>query len=86
MSDKGKPAKTYFFFVGDDKYETELSAVSGAYIKARLADLPQGAMLSLEGHGNDPDLPFGDADEISLELGHGHGPRHFAVVPPASFG
>lgn len=85
-TDASKP-KTYFFFVGDEKYETNMETVTGAYIKARVPNLPQGATLSLEGQGNDPDLPFGDNDQESLELGHGHGgPRRFTVVPPATFG
>ncbi len=85
-TDASKP-KTYFFFVGDEKYETDMETVTGAYIKARVPNLPQGATLSLEGQGNDPDLPFGDNDQESLELGHGDGgPRRFTVVPPATFG
>lgn len=79
--------KIYFFFVGDDKYETDTEIVTGTYVKARVPNLPQGSTLSLEGQGNDPDLPFGDNDHVSLELGHGQGgPRRFTVVPPATFG
>ena len=85
-ADAAKP-KEYFFFVGDDKYETDMEIVAGAYVKARVPNLPQGSTLSLEGQGNDPDLPFGDSDKVSLSLGHGHeGPRRFTVVPPATFG
>jgi len=87
MNAEASKPKTYFFFVGDEKYETDMATVTGAYIKARVPNLPQGSTLSLEGQGNDPDLPFGDNDQVSLELGHGHGgPRHFTVVPPATFG
>lgn len=87
MTTNASKPKTYFFFVGDDKYETELETVTGAYIKARVPNLPAGSALSLEGHGNDPDLLFGDNDQVTLELGHEHGgPRHFTVVPPATFG
>jgi hypothetical protein len=85
MEEKKQP-KTYFFFVGEDKYETDQATVSGAYVKARIANLPAGSGLQLDGHGNDPDVPFGDNDEVSLELGHGQGPRRFTIVPPASFG
>lgn len=81
-----KPSKTYFFFVGTTKYETELSVVSGAYVKSRIADLPSGSGLDLEGQGNDPDVSFSDTDTVSLELGHGQGPRRFNIVPPANFG
>lgn len=86
MSTDNKPPKTFFFFVGTTKYETELSVVSGAYVKSRIADLPDKAGLELEGHGNDIDKPFGDADTASLELGHGEGPCRFNIVPPANFG
>ena len=85
MSNPNHP-KTYFFFVGTDRYETELETVTGAYVKSRIPNLPAGAGLSLDGQGNDPDLPFGDGDSVSLEVGHGHGPRHFTIVPPANFG
>lgn len=81
-----KPPKTYFYFVAGTKYETELETVSGAYIKSRIDNLPQGAGLELEGEGNEPNRPFGDADKVSLELGHGDGPRRFTIVPPANFG
>lgn len=89
MAEHDKHPKTYFFFVGDDRYETELETVTGAYVKSRIPNLPPGSGLQLDGHGNDPDLPFGDNDSVSLELGHGHGhggPRRFTVVPPATFG
>jgi len=78
--------KVYFFFVGDEKFETEQAAVTGAYIKSRVANLPAGAGIQLDGHGNDPDKIVGDTDIVSLELGHGQGVRHFTVAPPASFG
>ena len=86
MNASASKPKTYFYFVGDDKYETELETVTGAYVKARIQNLPPDSKLSLEGDGNDPDLPFGDNDTVSLEVGHGHGPRRFTVVPPAAFG
>lgn len=86
MSIDNKPPKTYFFFVGTTKYETELSVVSGAYVKSRIADFPEKAGLELEGQGNDINKPIGEADTVSLELGHGEGPRRFTIVPPANFG
>lgn len=78
--------KTYFFFVGTNKYETDQEVVSGAYVKSRIENLPPNSGLELEGEGNEPNRPFGDADTISLEVGHGQGPRRFTVVPPANFG
>lgn len=76
----------YFFFVGSIKYETDQEVVSGAYIKSRIEDLPPKSGLELEGEGNEPNQPFGDTDEISLEVGEGRGPRRFTIVPPANFG
>lgn len=79
--------KTYFYFVGSEKYETELETVNGAYVKSRIPNLPPGSGLQLDGEGNEPDLPFGDNDTVSLAIGHGSGgPRRFTVVPPANFG
>lgn len=87
MSQDAKPPKkTYFFFVGSTKYETELSVVSGAYVKSRVADFPPDGGLELEGQGDEPDKPFSNTDTVSLEVGHGHGPRRFNIAPPASFG
>lgn len=85
MSPEHKP-KTYFFFVGTTEYETDQEVVSGAYVKSRIENLPPNSGLELEGEGNEPNQPFGDTDTISLEVGHGHGPRRFTVVPPANFG
>jgi len=76
----------YFYFVGSTKYDTDLEIVSGQYVKSRIENLPQGSGLELEGEGNEPNKPFGDNDTISLDVGHGHGPRRFTVVPPANFG
>jgi hypothetical protein len=77
----------FFFFVGEDRYETELNAVTGAYVKSRIANLPAGSGISLDGQGNDPDLLIGDADSVLLDIGHEHkGPRRFTIVPPANFG
>lgn len=78
--------KTYFFFVGDEKYEAELAEVTGAYVKSRVANFPPGATLQLDGEGNEIDQVFGDNEVVSLVLGHGQGPRRFTVVPPATFG
>lgn len=84
---EAKHPKTYFFFVGDQKYETDQEVVSAAYVKSRVADLPPNSGLQLDGQGNDPDIMLNDTDTVSLEIGHGNGgPRRFTVVPPASFG
>ena len=76
--------KTYAYFIGADKYETEEPALTGAQIKARIPNLEPNTGLSLEGHGNDPDRLIGD-DEV-VRLAFEHGPLHFTLVPPATFG
>lgn len=80
--------KTYFFFVGNEKYETNMSTVTVGYIKSRISDLPPGSGLQIDGQGNDPDVLLTDESaSISLEIGHGEGgPKRFTVVPPATFG
>jgi hypothetical protein len=85
VNDKQNRPK-YFYFVGDDKYETDAASVTGAQIKARIADIEPNTGLSLEGQGNDPDRLIGDDESVNLEIGHGHGPLRFALVPPATFG
>lgn len=79
-------AKKYFFFVNDEKFDTDEEVVTGAYIKSRIANLPPGSGLEMEGQGNDPNKLIGDGDSLSLKLGHGQGPLHFTTVPPANFG
>jgi hypothetical protein len=86
MSEEHKPEEQYFFFVGTIKYETDLEVVSGAYVKSRIENFPPGSGLELEGEGHEPNRPFGDADTVSLKVGHGEGPRRFTIVPPANFG
>ena len=85
MTAQDKPKK-FFFFVNDDKIETDQEVVTGAYVKSRLPNLPPGTGLELEGQGHDPNRPIGDGDSISLALGHGEGPKRFTTVPPANFG
>lgn len=86
MSEHGKQPEKFFFFVGNDKYETDMEEVTGAYVKSRIPNFPAGAGLELDGEGNDPDMPFSDTDKVSLKLGHGQGPRRFTIVPQANFG
>jgi len=74
----------YFYFVGNDKYETDLPELTGAQIKARVPNLDPTFQLSLEGHGNDPDRLIADDEVVSLEKDKG--PVRFTLVPPANFG
>lgn len=82
----GKPKKKYFFFVNDEKFETDDEVVTGAYIKSRIANLPPGSGLEMEGQGSDPNKVIGDGDSVSLKPGRGQGPLRFTTVPPANFG
>ena len=79
-----KPPKKYFYFVGNDKYESDLPALTGAQIKARIPNLDPTLQLSLEGHGNEPDRIIADNETVSLEKDQG--PPRFTLVPPANFG
>ena len=86
-NEKPDHPKTYFFFVGQEKYETDQESVTGAYVKSRVPNFPEGHGLQLDGQGNDPDRLIRDDEVVSLSLGHGEGgPRRFTIVPPANFG
>ena len=76
--------KVYTYFVNQDKYESELSSLTGAQIKARIPNLEPGTLLSLEGHGKDPDRIILDDESVNLDTEHG--PARFTLVPPATFG
>jgi hypothetical protein len=76
--------KQYFFFVDNEKYESDLESLTGAQIKAKVPNWDPAYGLLLEGHGKDPDRLIGDSEAVSLEKDHG--PLRFTHVPPASFG
>lgn len=84
MNTDAEKTKKYFYFVNSEKYESDLPSLTGAQLKARIPDLQPNTGLSLEGHGNDPDRLIGDDETVSLEKDHG--PLHFTLVPPATFG
>jgi hypothetical protein len=79
----GKPV-VYTFFIGKEKYETDLPALTGAQIKARVPNVEPGDGLSLEGHGNDPDRLIGDEEVVRFDTQHD--PLRFTIVPRANFG
>ena len=79
----GKEEK-FFFFVGSDKYESDLPELTGAQIKAKIPNWNPADTLSLEGQGKDPDQLITDTDVVSLKKEHG--PRRFTIVPSANFG
>ena len=72
--------KEFFFFVDNQKYETELAALTGAQIKAKVPNWDPAYGLLLE----DPDTLINDTEAVSLEKDKG--PLRFTRVPPASFG
>ena len=81
---ESKPPKKYVYFVDNQPYESDLPELTGAQIKARVPNIDPTFLLSLEGHGKDPDRIIGDNDVVSLEKHHG--PPRFTLVPPANFG
>lgn len=79
-----QPDHDYHYFVGNKRYESADSSLTGAQIKERAA-AQAGDGLLLEGRGNDPDEVI--ADDRSIELDHKHGgPRRFRIEPAATFG
>lgn len=79
------PARKYFFFVDNTKYEHDASSITGAEIKAKVSGFDPSYSLFLEGHGNDPDKLVQDTEGFSLER-QAQGPLKFYTVPPAQFG
>ena len=77
-------AKKFFFFVDNVKYESDLPMLTGAQIKAKVANWDPAYGLLLEGHGKEPDRLISDTDSVSLEKENG--PLRFTRVPPATFG
>ncbi len=74
----------FFFFVDNVKYESELPALTGAQIKAKVPNWDPSFGLSLEGHGDEPDQLIADNQVVNLDTDHG--PRRFTRVPPANYG
>jgi len=75
---------TYPYFVNGKKYESMRRMLTGAEMKAAVADWDSTHDLVLEGRGDDPDRVIGD-DEV-VDLKSDHGPRRFSSVPKANFG
>ena len=79
-----------FFFYNDEKIESEKVEVTGSEIKdliaAKFPNFDKTHVLVLEGHGNQPDQPIQDQEKVSLDIGHGEGPKRFFTRPPADFG
>ena len=75
---------TYHFFVGDKRYDTDKSSLTGAQIKA-MAGAESGDGLLLEGHGNHPDEVIEDGQVVDIHPGEG-GVKRFRLEPAATFG
>lgn len=77
-------SEKYFFFADNVKYDSDLPTLTGAQIKAKIANWDPTYSLLLEGHGKDPDRLISDSEIVSLEKENG--PLRFTRVPPANFG
>lgn len=75
-----KPTQ-YHFFVDNNKYDTDHTALTGLEIKTQ-ASVPSNYQLFLEEHGNAPDRAISDGEAVNME----NPPKHFYAVPPATFG
>ncbi|MGN6155409.1 MAG: hypothetical protein ACTHN4_06710 [Sphingomicrobium sp.] len=82
--DKGNKPEKYFYFVDGVKYESDVPEMSAADIKARLPNAEPNDKLSIDGHGDDPDVLLNDSDIVDLRKDKG--PVRLTLVPGASFG
>ena len=82
--DDDKKHKEYSYSVDDTKYDSEEPTITGALIKAKIANFPVGYLLVLEGHGHEDDTPVTDTTVVNLDTEHGH--PHLFLKPPANFG
>jgi len=74
--------KKYHYFVDGEKYESEQSTVTGAFIISLLPNFEQGYSLFEEKSGKDPDELINETTTVALD----RGTKHFYTVPPATFG
>jgi hypothetical protein len=81
-----KPQEKYPYFVDGEKFESDVSTITGAIIRSQLPEAKRAYALYQEGQGNDPDKQItNDNESISLEKEKG-GPKRFYTVPAATFG
>jgi len=73
----------YHFFVDAKEYTTDQSSLTGAEIKAKAGVAPNYQLFEEE-PGDKPDRAISDGEGIHFD--HGHKPKHFYAVPPATFG
>lgn len=72
----------FHYFVDGEKYESEQSTITGAFIISNLPNFEPGYSLFLEKTGNDPDEQINETTTVSLD----HETKQFYTVPPATFG
>jgi hypothetical protein len=74
--------KEYHYFVDGEKYNSEQSLITGAFIISLLPNFEIGYSLFEEKSGNSPDELIQETTTVSLD----NGAKHFYTVPPATFG
>jgi len=84
-------SEKHFFFYNDHRIDAPKASLTGADIKALIKQVDSTFdpthTLVLEGHGNhQEDREIRDGDTVSLEVGHGEGPKKFFSKPPTNFG
>lgn len=83
-------AKKIFFFYIAEKIETDRPSLTGMQIKetikAQIESFDISHNLILEGQGTEEDRVIGDQEAVTLEHGHGEGPKHFYSKPQTNFG
>jgi hypothetical protein len=86
VADQGKKPEheKFFYFVDGTKYESDAPQMTAGDIKARLPNAEPGDKLSIDGHGDEPDILLNDTDIVDLHKEKG--PVRLTLVPSASFG
>jgi hypothetical protein len=89
-ADDNKDLEHAFFFYLAEKIVSRTERATGAEIKGMIKVVVPAFdtthTLVLEGQGNHEDRVIGDTETVSLEVGHGQGPKHFYSKPPTNFG
>lgn len=80
---------TFFFYIAE-KIGVIRPTLTGMQIKeaikAQIESFDISHNLILEGQGTGEDRVISDQESVSLEHGHGEGPKHFYSKPQTNFG